>query len=36
MIDILFGIVVPATVFAFSFLVTYLLFRHFSRQPDDE
>jgi hypothetical protein len=30
MSKILFGIVVPGLVFVFSFLVTYLLYRHFS------
>jgi hypothetical protein len=36
MIDVIFGIIVPGTVFAFSFVVTYLLFRHFSRHQGDE
>ncbi len=34
MSKIIFGIVVPGVVFAFSFLVTYLLYRHFARKSD--
>jgi hypothetical protein len=34
MSKIIFGIVVPAMVFAFSFLVTYLLYRHFAKKND--
>lgn len=34
--DILFGIIVPAAVFIFSFSMTYLLYRHFSRGTDKE
>jgi hypothetical protein len=34
MSKIIFGIVVPAVVFVFSFLVTYLLYRHFARKSD--
>lgn len=30
MIKIVFGILIPAAVFIFSFIVTYLLYRHFS------
>jgi hypothetical protein len=32
----LFGIVIPLFVFVFSFVVTWLLYRHFSRKPDKE
>jgi len=32
MIELLFGIAVPAVVFLFSFWVTYLLYRHFSKK----
>ena len=32
MSDILFGIVIPAVVFIFSFTMTYLLYRHFSKK----
>lgn len=32
MTDILFGIVIPAVVFIFSFTMTYLMYRHFSNQ----
>jgi hypothetical protein len=28
---ILFGILIPAAVFTFSFIMTYLLYRHFSK-----
>ncbi len=31
---ILFGIVIPAAVFIFSFVMTYLLYRHFSKQKE--
>lgn len=34
MTKILFGILIPAAVFLFSFTVTLLLYRHFSRQQD--
>ena len=34
MSKILFGIVVPAAVFIFSFAMTYLLYRHFSKQKE--
>ncbi len=30
------GVVVPVLIFAFSFLVTWLLYRHFTRQMGDE
>lgn len=29
----LLGVVIPAIVFVFSFVVTWLLYRHFSRKP---
>jgi hypothetical protein len=29
--DTLFGIIIPAAVFIFSFSMTYLLYRHFSK-----
>lgn len=32
MTDIIFGIVVPAVVFIFSFTMTYLLYKHFSKK----
>ncbi len=32
MSKILFGIVIPAAVFIFSFTMTYLLYRHFSKK----
>ncbi len=32
MSKILFGIVIPAAVFIFSFIMTYLLYRHFSKK----
>lgn len=35
MTKILFGILIPAVVFVFSFFVTYLLYRHFSRGQND-
>jgi hypothetical protein len=34
MTDLLFGIIVPALVFIFSFAMTYLLYRHFSKKGD--
>ncbi len=35
--NILLGIVVPGSVFLFSFVVTYMLYRHFSKSlPDNE
>ena len=33
--NIIFGIVIPALVFAFSFFMTELLFRHFSKKGDE-
>jgi len=33
---ILFGIVIPAAVFLFSFGMTYLMYRHFSKPPEKE
>ncbi len=30
MIKIIFGIIVPGVVFLFSFIMTYMLYRHFS------
>ena len=35
MIDILFGVVIPAGVLIFSFVVTILLYRHFARTKGD-
>jgi len=35
MIDFLLGWVVPGGVLAFSTLVTWLLYRHFAKHPDD-
>lgn len=32
MTDILFGIMIPALVFAFAYLMTELLYRHFSKK----
>lgn len=32
---VIFGILVPAAVFAFSFWMTHLLYRHFSRKMDE-
>lgn len=34
MSKIVFGIIIPAVVFVFSFLVTYLLYRHFAKKGD--
>jgi hypothetical protein len=34
MTDIIFGIVIPAAVFLFSFGMTYLLYRHFSKDTN--
>jgi uncharacterized membrane protein len=34
MSKILFGIVIPAAVFAFSFFMTYLMYRHFSKKSE--
>lgn len=31
----LWGIIIPALIFIFSFIVTYLLYRHFSKEVDD-
>lgn len=36
MSDTLLGIVVPGLVFGFSFLVTWLLYRHFAHQVGGE
>lgn len=33
--NIIFGIVIPAVVFAISFFMTELLFRHFSKKGDE-
>lgn len=30
--DTIFGIIIPAVVFAISFTMTYLLYRHFSKK----
>ena len=32
--DLLFGVVVPAAVFALSFVSTYLLYRYFTKKQD--
>lgn len=34
--DVIFGIIVPAAVFLFSFTMTYLLYRHFSKGDKKE
>jgi len=34
MIKIIFGILVPAGIFLFSFLLTYALYKHFSQKVD--
>lgn len=40
MTDILFGVVIPALVFVFSYVMTHLLYKHFAREvgkdPDDK
>lgn len=33
--NILLGIVIPGSVFLFSFVVTYMLYRHFSKTMGD-
>lgn len=33
-IDILFGILIPAAVFIFSFVMTWLLYRHFAKKEE--
>ena len=33
--NIIFGIVIPGVVFAISFFMTELLFRHFSKKGDE-
>lgn len=35
MSDIIFGIVIPAIVFVFSFAMTWLLYRHFAKKQKD-
>jgi len=32
--NLFFGIAIPALVFVFSFVVTYLLYRHFSKKEN--
>jgi len=34
MTNIIFGIIIPAVVFIFSFATTYLLYRHFAGKQD--
>ncbi len=34
--DIIFGIIIPAAVFIFSFAMTYLLYRHFAGNIKNE
>ncbi len=36
MTDFWFGIVIPGAVLAFSFLITWLLYRHFARIAGDK
>lgn len=36
MSKIIFGIIIPAAVFIFSFTMTYLLYRHFAAQTDNK
>ena len=33
--DIIFGIVIPGVVFVFSFVTTWLLYRHFAKKSDN-
>ncbi len=33
---IIFGIIIPAAVFIFSFVMTYLLYRHFAAHTDNK
>ncbi len=36
MTKILFGVVIPALVFIFSYVMTHLLYRHFAKQADED
>ncbi len=34
-INVLFGIIIPAVVFIFSFSITWLLYRHFAKKQEN-